>query len=113
MSKNVHGVELDFQRGLDYFAPDVPTSQRRTIMRGFVRDVRNRMEAARREGARSSSAPPPPPMALGVRLTPSWQRLREQGLDGLRTLVTPVGGGGEGVTYHLHALIIIMIGTPD
>ena len=61
------------------------------IMRGFVRQIRIHLDAA-------SAAQGGGEIALGVRLTPSWEVLRSQGLDGLRTLVAPVAEGGEGVS---------------
>ena len=89
-SQGVRGIELDFERGLDYFGPNVSTAERRIIMRGFVRQIRTHLDAA-------SAAQGGGEIALGVRLTPSWEVLRSQGLDGLRTLVAPVAEGGEGV----------------
>jgi hypothetical protein len=96
--KGVRGISLDFQRGLDYFAESVALDQRRSIMKGFLQDVRRRIDAA----AAATTASPgdtPPEIALGVRLTPSWEQLRLQGLDDLASLVTPTGAGGEGVTF--------------
>ena len=98
VSRGVRGIELDFERGLDYFGPAVSAADRRTIMRGFVRDVRARIDAATTSGATTGDAAAVP-VALGVRLTPSWDELRLQGLDELKLLVTPIGDGGDGVTY--------------
>eukprot|EP01046_Picozoa_sp_COSAG06_P029202 COSAG06_NODE_2691_length_6430_cov_2.427648_10_plen_416_part_00 len=111
VARGVHGISLDFERGLDYFAKSVPMSERRSIMKGFVQGIRARIDkataAARVEWSRGNQSAavaagrvePPAEVALGVRLTPSWGQLREQGLDDLRSLVTPLSKGGEGVTY--------------
>ena len=82
------GIELDFERGLDYFPPSTPLPTRRAIMHGWLVDVRQRIEVA---GADE--------LALGLRLSPHWDALRAQGLDDLRALTTPVESGGAGVTY--------------
>ena len=82
--KGVQGVELDFERGLDYFAADVPPTARRRLMGGFLAQIRGALP----EGA-----------AFGLRLTPRWAELRGQGLDNLKMLVTPVKHGGQGVSY--------------
>ena len=82
--KGVQGVELDFERGLDYFATDVPPTARRRLMGGFLAQIRGALP----EGA-----------AFGLRLTPRWAELRGQGLDNLKMLVTPVKHGGQGVSY--------------
>ena len=34
------GIELDFERSLDYFPASTPDDERRTLMMGFVRDIR-------------------------------------------------------------------------
>lgn len=87
--RGLRGIELDFQRGLDYFPQSTPLGTRRGIMRAFLRDIRARMDAAS----------PSQPLALGLRVTPSWGTLRLQGLDELGGLVMPLGAGGDGVTY--------------
>lgn len=111
ISRGVHGISLDFERGLDYFAASVPLSERRSIMKSFLRGIRVRIDnatsAARAAWTAGDSVvagasrrvEPPAEVALGVRLTPRWEQLRQQGLDDLRSLVTPVARGGEGVTY--------------
>eukprot|EP01052_Picozoa_sp_SAG31_P037849 SAG31_NODE_4954_length_2837_cov_1.697589_3_plen_415_part_00 len=93
----VRGVELDFQRGLDYFSSSVSLPTRRRVMKAFLRQVRESLEQATKEARLPSGS-----IALGLRLTPSWAQLRAQGLDELADLVAPVGGGegrGCGVTY--------------
>ena len=81
------GISLDFERGLDYFPTGTPQSVRSSVMPQFVRDVRAAIDKSGHE------------LALGLRLTPSWSTLRQQGLDDLRQLVTPISAGGSGVTY--------------
>jgi hypothetical protein len=87
--RGVRGVELDFQRGLDYFPASVNTTERRRLMRAFVSGVRRSLEGA--AGGKD--------VALGLRVTPSWKVLRLQGLDQLDELVKPREQGGCGVTY--------------
>ena len=83
------GIELDFERSLDYFPASTPNEQRRTLMMGFVRDVRAAIDAA----------PGGEALTLGVRLSPHWEALRAQGLDDLRLLTAPSAGGGGGIGY--------------
>ena len=86
-SKRLAGISLDFERGLDYFPTGTPEAVRSSIMPAFVRDVRLAMDKSGHE------------LALGLRLTPQWGRLRDQGLGDLAQLVTPTAAGGCGVTY--------------
>jgi len=90
-SRGVRGVELDFQRGLEYFPSSVPTAQRRAIMHGFLRDIRAGLDAAARRAGVTD-------IALGVRLTPKWATLTSQGLDEIAMLVATTADGGDGVT---------------
>ena len=81
-------------------------------MKDFLRGIRARIDnatiAARNLWAACHShldqtstcgVEPPVEVALGVRLTPRWGQLQEQGLDDLQSLVTPLSRGGEGITY--------------
>jgi hypothetical protein len=113
VARGVHGISLDFERGLDYFAARVPLAKRKIIMKDFLRGIRARIDnatiAARnvwdacysQHGQTSThcGVEPPAEVALGVRLTPRWGQLQEQGLDDLQSLVTPLSRGGEGITY--------------
>lgn len=90
-ARGLGGIELDFQRGLDYFPPNTPTSTRRAIMHDFLRGIRVQMDAV-------STALGVDQMALGLRLTPTWSVLQFQGLDEIATLVAPVAKGGDGIT---------------
>ena len=90
-ARGVRGIELDFQRGLEYFPSTVPTADRRTIMHSFLRDIRAGLdEAARHAGVDD--------IALGLRLTPKWATLQTQGLDEIATLVATPVNGGDGIT---------------
>lgn len=111
VARGVHGISLDFERGLDYFAASVPLSERKMIIKSFLRGIRARIDNATNAARTAWAADhavgsevagrvePPAEVALGVRLTPRWAQLQQQGLDDLRSLVTPLSRGGEGVTY--------------
>ena len=62
------GISLDFERGLDYFPASTPPSLRAKIMPHLVRDVRAAMDKSGHK------------LALGLRLTPRWDTLHNQGL---------------------------------
>ena len=62
------GISLDFERGLQYFPAGTPQSVRSSIMPQFVKDVRVAMDKSGHE------------LALGLRLTPRWDTLWQQGL---------------------------------
>ena len=80
----LEGLELDFQRGLDYFPGSTPQATRTAVMAEFLRDIRAMLG---------------PDAVLGLRLSPNAEVLQRQGLGNLTQLVAAPAAGGLGVDY--------------